>query len=286
MMVLDALMLAAARAALARMRPREAGSLSRAARISTSSRTADDRPAQPDSVPGRGGGVRQEEVQARRRRPRARGRRGGRRRPRSGRRRTRRAGRGSDGVRARRSAAAASRWAGLGLGQPVPQPPPQLRLPAGLRGDTSTSPRAHPRTIAGRYSASRTNELGDVPDGREPPRAPAARRVRARQMHPPARAARAGPGVRRRARARRTARSGRHGSTWDGCPSRPRPRPRPARAGGPGRRDVRADAQPHQQALGQRPFDAPGPDGAASGVNRSVGGSAAPAERLRQAVGA
>ena len=77
----------------------------------------------------------------------------------------------SDGSSRRRAHAGSSRSAGLGSRQPLAQPPPQLRLPRGLRRDVDLAarPAAHHRRPVQRVAVE---QLGEVADGREAARAP------------------------------------------------------------------------------------------------------------------
>ena len=60
---------------------------------------------------------------------------------------------------------------GAGVGEPLPQPPPQLGLPGRLLGhvDLASRPAAHHRRPVQRVAVE---QLGEVADGGEPPRAP------------------------------------------------------------------------------------------------------------------
>ena len=108
----------------------------------------------------------------------------------------------SDGVLAQARARGFEPLGGARLGQPLAQPPPQLRLPRGLRRevDLAARPAAHHRRPVQRVAVE---QLGEVADGREAARAPV-RVVLVAQMDGEAAQPRLRPGTRRRPRAAAT----------------------------------------------------------------------------------
>ena len=164
---------------------------------------------------------------------RARGRRGGRPAGASGRRaRGARGGRASAGLRrAGARTRGSSRSAGLGRAEPLAQPPPQLRLPRGLRRARRRARRA-PSRAPSPGGAARSGRTARRGGGRSRSAARAGRRRPRAQVARRGCAATARPGTRRRPRAAATRRAAAAtGRARGRCPTPPRRRRPTSRRG-------------------------------------------------------